>query len=220
MMLCISCSFWNPWTVFLVSKYWISTLPVWYPLWWPHCSPKPCVWWCNYVCIYECTVSGIHVLSYVHYTCHDHIIPATMMSFGFGNVLLPNIFRFLFQGIKNPNLGLQGFLTQSQLSWPHCHVSNLFLDFMHLLWKFNWGFCDIVLSAGLVTAVLQWVLSYQMKDQVLKMVMVWKWVRMWKQMVMTKRLGNLYWKIRVVDWLPVINADHMQMPFISQGWLM
>ena len=25
---------------------------------------------------------------------------------------------------------------------------------MHLLWKFNWGFHDIVLSAGLVTAVL------------------------------------------------------------------
>ena len=32
--------------------------------WWPHHSPKPCAWRCNYVCIYKCAVSGIHVLPY------------------------------------------------------------------------------------------------------------------------------------------------------------
>ncbi|KAL4076444.1 permease family-domain-containing protein [Scleroderma yunnanense] len=54
-------------------------------------------------------VSGIRVLSYVHYTRRDRFILAAAMSFGFGNLLVPDIFTFLFQGVKNPNSGLQGF---------------------------------------------------------------------------------------------------------------
>ena len=53
-------------------------------------------------------VSGIRVLSYVRYTRRDRFILAAAMSFGFGNLLVPNIFTFLFQGVKNPNSGLQG----------------------------------------------------------------------------------------------------------------
>ncbi|KAI6152535.1 xanthine/uracil permease [Pisolithus tinctorius] len=53
-------------------------------------------------------VSGFRVLSYVHYTRRDRFILAAAMSFGFGNLLVPNIFTYLFQGVKNPNSGLQG----------------------------------------------------------------------------------------------------------------
>ncbi|KAI6146267.1 permease family-domain-containing protein [Pisolithus tinctorius] len=53
-------------------------------------------------------VSGCRVLSYVHYTRRDRFILAAAMSFGFGNLLVPNIFTYLFQGVRNPNSGLQG----------------------------------------------------------------------------------------------------------------
>lgn len=53
-------------------------------------------------------VSGIRVLSYVHYTRRDRFILAAAMSFGFGNLLVPDTFTYLFQGVKNPKPGLQG----------------------------------------------------------------------------------------------------------------
>lgn len=53
-------------------------------------------------------VSGFRVLSYVHYTRRDRFILAAAMSFGFGDLLVPDIFTYLFQGVKNPSSGLQG----------------------------------------------------------------------------------------------------------------
>ncbi|KAH7887372.1 xanthine/uracil permease [Phlebopus sp. FC_14] len=53
-------------------------------------------------------VSGLRVLSYVHYTRRDRFILAAAMSFGVGDLLMPDIFTHLFDNVKNPNSGLQG----------------------------------------------------------------------------------------------------------------
>ncbi|KAG8219063.1 permease family-domain-containing protein [Butyriboletus roseoflavus] len=53
-------------------------------------------------------VSGLRVLSYMEYTRRDRFILAAAMSFGIGDLLMPNVFTYLFDGVPNPNLGLQG----------------------------------------------------------------------------------------------------------------
>ncbi|KAF9235565.1 permease family-domain-containing protein [Melanogaster broomeanus] len=55
-------------------------------------------------------VSGLRVLSYVNYTRRDRFILAAAMSFGVGNLLMPDIFIYLFDGVKNASSGLQGLL--------------------------------------------------------------------------------------------------------------
>jgi uracil-xanthine permease len=53
-------------------------------------------------------VSGLRVLSYVKYTRRDRFILAAALSFGVGDLLMPDIFTHLFDGVKNPNSGLEG----------------------------------------------------------------------------------------------------------------
>ncbi|KIK81133.1 hypothetical protein PAXRUDRAFT_35959 [Paxillus rubicundulus Ve08.2h10] len=53
-------------------------------------------------------VSGLRVLSYVNYTRRDRFILAAAMSFGVGDLLMPDVFTYLFEAVKNPNSGLQG----------------------------------------------------------------------------------------------------------------
>lgn len=53
-------------------------------------------------------VSGLRVLSYVKYTRRDRFILAAALSFGVGDLLMPGIFTHLFDGVKNPNNGLEG----------------------------------------------------------------------------------------------------------------
>ncbi|KAG2115491.1 xanthine uracil permease [Suillus clintonianus] len=53
-------------------------------------------------------VSGLRVLSFVKYTRRDRFILAAALSFGVGDLLMPGIFTHLFDGVKNPNKGLQG----------------------------------------------------------------------------------------------------------------
>ncbi|OAX34570.1 Xanthine/uracil permease [Rhizopogon vinicolor AM-OR11-026] len=53
-------------------------------------------------------VSGLRVLSLVNYTRRNRFILTAAMSFGVGDLLVPNIFNYLFEGVKNPNNGLQG----------------------------------------------------------------------------------------------------------------
>ncbi|KAI0774393.1 Xanthine/uracil permease [Fomes fomentarius] len=52
--------------------------------------------------------SGVRVLSYNRFTRRDCFILAAAMSFGFGDLLVPDIFTHLFDGVRNPNKGLQG----------------------------------------------------------------------------------------------------------------
>ncbi|KZT35706.1 Xanthine/uracil permease [Sistotremastrum suecicum HHB10207 ss-3] len=52
--------------------------------------------------------SGLRVLSYIRWTRRDRFILAAAMSFGVGDLLVPGIFEHLFDGVKNPNSGLEG----------------------------------------------------------------------------------------------------------------
>ncbi|KIK00528.1 hypothetical protein K443DRAFT_679101 [Laccaria amethystina LaAM-08-1] len=53
-------------------------------------------------------VSGIRVLGYVKFTRRERFVLGAALAFGFGNLLKPDIFTHLFEGVKNPNSGLQG----------------------------------------------------------------------------------------------------------------
>ncbi|KDQ63955.1 hypothetical protein JAAARDRAFT_213723 [Jaapia argillacea MUCL 33604] len=53
-------------------------------------------------------VSGIRVLSYCRFTRRDRFVLGAALSFGIGDLLVPTIFTHLFDGVKNPNNGLQG----------------------------------------------------------------------------------------------------------------
>jgi len=53
-------------------------------------------------------VSGIRVLALMDFTRRDRFILAAALSFGVGDLLVPNIFTELFNGVKNPSSGLQG----------------------------------------------------------------------------------------------------------------
>lgn len=52
--------------------------------------------------------SGTRVLSYIRYTRRDRFILAAAFSFGIGDLLLPEVFTHLFDGVDHPNKGLQG----------------------------------------------------------------------------------------------------------------
>lgn len=56
-------------------------------------------------------VSGVRVLSYIRFTRRDRFVLAAAMSFGIGNLLQPEVFTHLFDGVKNPNSGLQGLFS-------------------------------------------------------------------------------------------------------------
>ena len=52
--------------------------------------------------------SGIRVLALVRFTRRERFILSAALSFGVGNLLKPDIFEHLFEGVKKPNKGLQG----------------------------------------------------------------------------------------------------------------
>lgn len=93
-----------------------SSLPV-------RLSPHPAVWPCSdgnatvpnpvlggvtTFLFASVVVSGLRVLSYMDYTRRDRFILAAAMSFGIGDLLMPNVFTYLFDGVGHPNAGLQG----------------------------------------------------------------------------------------------------------------
>ncbi|KAI6166438.1 xanthine/uracil permease [Pisolithus thermaeus] len=94
-------------------------------------------------------VSGFRVLSYVHYTRRDRFILAAAMSFGFGDLLVPDIFTYLFQGVKNPGSGLQGLFDSITiiLSTP-C--------------KYQIFTAPAFLASGLVAVILNLILPQEM----------------------------------------------------------
>ncbi|KAF9048052.1 Xanthine/uracil permease [Hymenopellis radicata] len=53
-------------------------------------------------------VSGLRVLSFVSFTRRDRFVLAAALSFGFADLLQPEVFTHLFDGVDNPNSGLQG----------------------------------------------------------------------------------------------------------------
>ncbi|KII94554.1 hypothetical protein PLICRDRAFT_96626 [Plicaturopsis crispa FD-325 SS-3] len=56
-------------------------------------------------------VSGVRVLSYVRFTRRDRFVLAAALSFGVGDLLVPDVFTHLFDGVDHPNKGLQGLFS-------------------------------------------------------------------------------------------------------------
>ncbi|THV04563.1 Xanthine/uracil permease [Dendrothele bispora CBS 962.96] len=54
-------------------------------------------------------VSGIRVLAFSQFTRRDRFILAAALSFGVADLLVPDIFTHLFDGVDNPNNALEGF---------------------------------------------------------------------------------------------------------------
>ncbi|KAK7459665.1 hypothetical protein VKT23_009646 [Stygiomarasmius scandens] len=54
-------------------------------------------------------VSGVRVLAFNQFTRRDRFILAAALSFGIADLLVPDIFTHLFDGVDNPNNALQGF---------------------------------------------------------------------------------------------------------------
>jgi hypothetical protein len=54
--------------------------------------------------------SGLRVLAYVKYTRRDRFIIAAALCFGFGDLLVPDIFTHLFDGVHDSSSGLTGLL--------------------------------------------------------------------------------------------------------------
>ncbi|KAF8967473.1 xanthine/uracil permease [Flammula alnicola] len=52
--------------------------------------------------------SGVRVLAHMHFTRRDRFILSAALAFGIGDLLHPDIFTYLFEGVNNPNKGLQG----------------------------------------------------------------------------------------------------------------
>lgn len=52
--------------------------------------------------------SGVRVLAYMRWTRRDRFILAAALSFGVGDILVPDIFTHLFDGVNSPSSGLQG----------------------------------------------------------------------------------------------------------------
>ncbi|KAJ6616019.1 Xanthine/uracil/vitamin C permease [Mycena sp. CBHHK59/15] len=86
-------------------------------------------------------VSGLRVLSYIRFTRRDRFVLAAALSFGVGDLLVPGIFEHLFDGVNNPNKGLQGLFDSITIV-----LSTPFL------------------SAGLVAAVLNLLLPQELAE--------------------------------------------------------
>lgn len=55
-------------------------------------------------------VSGVRVLAYNRFTRRDRFVLAAALSFGLGDILVPDFLTYLFAGVRTANKGLQGFL--------------------------------------------------------------------------------------------------------------
>ena len=97
-------------------------------------------------------VSGARVLAYSRFTRRDRFVLAAALSFGIGDLLVPDIFTHLFDGVAHPNKGLQGLFDSITiiLSTPceafRYHVVECMLTE------------GAVLVAGIVAAVLNLIL--------------------------------------------------------------
>jgi len=55
--------------------------------------------------------SGVRVLSYTRFTRRDRFVLSAALSFGIGDLLVPDIFTHLFDRVKNPSSGLAGLFS-------------------------------------------------------------------------------------------------------------
>lgn len=107
-------------------------------------------------------VSGLRVLSYIEYTRRDRFILAAALSFGVGDLLVPTIFTYLFDGVNNPNKGLQGLFESITIvlstpcqstSFTLCHCRTILIPL------------TTVLISGIVALVLNLILPHDRSQQ-------------------------------------------------------
>ena len=103
-------------------------------------------------------VSGLRVLSYNRFTRRDRFVLAAALSFGVGDLLVPNIFTHLFDGVRNPNKGLTGLFdsitivlsTPCEILVQKARICVLMITFFLL-----------VLSSGIVAVILNLLLPQE-----------------------------------------------------------
>jgi len=107
-------------------------------------------------------VSGIRVLSYISFTRRDRFVLAAALSCGIGDLLVPSIFTHLFDRVKNPNKGLQGFFDSITilLSTP-CEFYKLY-SLTYIL--INIIGMMVVLISGIVAVLLNQFLPQEMAE--------------------------------------------------------
>lgn len=101
--------------------------------------------------------SGVRVLAHIRFTRRDRFVLAAALAIGFGNLLKPDIFTYLFERVGHPNGGLKGFFDSITilLSTPcKCFIESQHFDlFFHPR--------PLVLSAGITAAILNLVLPQE-----------------------------------------------------------
>ena len=110
--------------------------------------------------------SGIRVLSYLRFTRRDRFILAAALSFGVGDLLVPDIFVHLFDGVRVTNSGLQGLFDSITivLSTP-CESSFPPLSRFRLLTTMVDPEHPVLL-AGIVAVILNLVIPQEQPDEI------------------------------------------------------
>lgn len=93
----------------------------------------------------------------MEFTRRDRFILGAALSFGVGNLLVPKFFTELFNGISNPNSGLQGVFNSITiiLSTPCMWTTE-----KHLTQYWDFVFF-LVLAAGIVAVILNLILPQE-----------------------------------------------------------
>ncbi len=115
----------------------------------------------------------MRVLSFAQFTRRDRFVLAAALSFGLADILVPDIFTHLFDGVQNPSSGLAGLFNSITiiLSTPCTSASLCFsLPFLSAVTGLELTRIDIgvlaVLAAGIVASVLNVILPREMEDEV------------------------------------------------------
>ena len=107
--------------------------------------------------------SGARVLAHVRFARRERLILAGALSIGAGDLLAPEIFTHLFDGVDNPSNGLQGLLDAITivLSTP-CESSSLIEPISN---SDTYDSTYLVLAAGIVAVILNLVLPEETAEE-------------------------------------------------------
>ena len=107
-------------------------------------------------------MSGIRVLGFNRFTRRERFVLAASLSFGIADLLVPDIFTHLFDGVNNPNSGLQGLFSSITIILSTPCEQNL----MYLVIVAD-NMIVIVLIAGIVGVILNLILPKDSEDTTL-----------------------------------------------------
>lgn len=105
--------------------------------------------------------SGLRVLSYLQFTRRDRFILAAAFSFGMGDLLVPGIFTHLFDGVDNPNSGLQGLFDSITIVLDTPCSSIILRSKAPILTTFH-----AVLIAGIVAVILNLIIPQEKPEEI------------------------------------------------------